>query len=192
MVVSDTNKPREASTFLPSPWQRHSELAVSDQLMQCERCAHNHPFDALEACSGQARSTRSTLACIELAEMLRAGPFDALTARAAAFHLSPIRRARRLLRAGLSPFTICYLLSAICYLLSAICYPLSAICHSQSAASHPLPFASLRLCVRFFFVFFACFVPFAAIHDSPAGEPASKRPCRSSESNPSRSQTTNF
>ncbi len=32
-------------------------------------------------------------------------------------------------------------------------YSRSDICYSRSTASHPLPFAPLRLCVTFFFVF---------------------------------------
>ena len=76
MVVSDTNKPREASTFLPRSRQRHSEWR-SDQLMQCERCAHNHPFDALNACLHRA--------CRDAQDR-------------------PVRRAHRS-RSGLSPFT---------------------------------------------------------------------------------------
>ena len=64
-------EPREASTFLPRSKQRHSELRVSDQLMQCKALPTSHqsritnhfspvqharrlPVSSLSRCSGQA------------------------------------------------------------------------------------------------------------------------------------------
>jgi hypothetical protein len=60
---------------------------------------HSVPSGTAYHLSPITHSTRSMLACIELAEMLRAG-LSLFT-----YHFSPIRRAQCLLRAGLSLFT---------------------------------------------------------------------------------------